>query len=698
MSDRLTPGPEAKARIQAHSEKDFLAFFDELPVAGMQRVARYLPKVDGFRQTSSLGIAQQKIALARRLGRQNVSDRELEALYMIWREWTGATFGNAVAVQELIDQVEDAAENAQDEETRRLAIDNKVDALFAKLNEDSRQNLCTREQIERFLEFSPLPQTDTARRLTASSKASSEVKHDTAFNELPDRLQRAETDLKEVRAQIDRTSERTDQNLRSVTEALSDVRELRTTTSQSKQEIDRLRADGQQHAAEQSRIKEEVTAKEKATDTRLKSLSDQVNDARLELQAIRLQIPDGARIDESLAKLATSIVEGDDRERTTTNTAITRFQAELDQLTRDLITLSQDRTFNDKFVSLMARISEVEAQLARAPLAAIPEGAAPAAALTRVLEPASRLLWEPLAFQQSGTATAIETPNQIASGFSAALQTLGLRKQAADVFGEECAAAFIARQAIFLKGAFAVHAARLLAASMSGGSAARLSMPVGLANDQDLRAAIMAAFPPTRQHIGGFVIEGVDVAPMQMVRETIADCLFPRRGMQPHVRIAVIATLSEGMASLPLEKAYFELGPVFDLDLLDWRSAYLGETSVVANTLKPEADQSQWDGFAAENIDTSEAVRLARSFSKRPEPAIEQTILRAFRALHFIRRKPNAVTPLQSLFYGWLLPYWRLQQITRDQVDTELDGGKVNGTEADKRLATLLLDFPEQAG
>lgn len=695
MSDRLIPGTEAKARIQAQPEKDFQGFFDELPVDAMQRVARHLPKIDGFRPTSSLGIARQKSALARKLSRPNATDRDFHGLYLIWREWIYATFKNSATVQELIDQVEDAADSAQDEETRRLAIDNKVDALFAKLNEDSRQNLCTREQIERLLTFSPLPETRTARSMITSAKASSDVDHDTKFNELPERLQRAEGDIKETAAQLRATTERADENMRSVTQALSDIRELRATSTQSKQDIDRLRSDSQRQAAEQSHLKDEVAATGKANDTRFKSFSDQLGELRAAIDSHRAQLPETSRIDEALAKLSVAVAEAAERERVG-SFAVTRLQTDLDQLTRDLIALSDDRTVNDKLVSILARITELEARPAVAPTAPAPPTSGPTSLPAAGF--GATLRCEPIGIGKVGAATPIEALPQVAVGFSTALQSIGLRKPAADALAEECVAALIARQAVFLKGAFSVPAARVLAASVAASTAIRLSIPLGLENDSDVRVSIEAALAERGTQVGAVVIEAVDTAPMHILREVIFDCLTARRGLTTQSRIAVFATLAEGVASLPVEKAYFELGPLFDLDVLDWRTAYAGDTTISPRTLSQAKDQSFWEDLGKEAVDTDEAVRLARLFNTRPDPAVDQVFVRAYRALHLVRKQAATATPLQSLFYGWLLPYWNLRQVTREQVDAELDGGKVNNTSIDQRLATLLKDFAEEGG
>ncbi|WFU16458.1 hypothetical protein [Bradyrhizobium sp. CB3481] len=690
--DRIAPGPEAKARIQTLGEKDFLTFFDELPVAGMQRVSRLLPKIHGFRPTSSLGISQQKAALARRLSRPNASDRDFHNLYLIWREWVDAKFKNAATVQELIDQVEDAPEGTLDEEARRLATETKVDALFAKLNEDSRLNLCTRELIERFMAFSPLPETAVSQKMISSSKAASDVERDLKFSDVPQRLQRTESELKETRASLEAATERIDQNARSLAHALSEIRELRTTTTQSRQEIDRIRADFQQQMGELTRLRDSVSAKDKTTETRLKTQSDSVEELRTRFSSFEAQVPDMSRTQETLAKFSVVMVDASAREQTL-SASVTRIQSELELLTRDLITLSEDRTLSDKIVAIATRVTDLEAK--------------PGAGATGTADQApghvqfgrggtsSRLQWDSLSDPKEACKN-LEAISQIGLAFSEALQAVGLRKSAAEVFGEECAASFAARQALFFKGSFAGYVARGLARSIGGHSVARISLPVGLDSDIELRAAINSAFQ-NGAGIGAIVLDGVDLVPLPIIREAVLDCLTARQKVLADRRIAVFGTFAGGVASLPIERSQFELGPVFDLDLLDWRTGYTGEFAVESGMVSAAADAAIWSELAKQSADIEEASRLARRFVNRREPAVERAILNAFRALS-LARKRTGVTPVQSLFYGWLLPYWHALGVTKDQVDEEVDSGK-DGSAVDPRLAAVLsIDFSQDGG
>jgi hypothetical protein len=73
---------------------------------------------------------RKQTALARKLSKSSATDRDYHGLYLIWREWIYATFKNSASIQELIDQVEEAADATQDEEAH-LTFEGKSDGEIA---------------------------------------------------------------------------------------------------------------------------------------------------------------------------------------------------------------------------------------------------------------------------------------------------------------------------------------------------------------------------------------------------------------------------------------------------------------------------------------------------------------------------------------------------------------------------------------
>jgi hypothetical protein len=282
----------------------------------------------------------------------------------------------------------------------------------------------------------------------------------------------------------------------------------------------------------------------------------------------------------------------------------------------------------------------------------------------------------------------LQSHTDLGRAIAATLQSLGLRKSAAQIFGEECAATVIAKQAIFLKGSFATQTARAIARVIGGAASVRVAMPIGLQNGEELPTAIEQAFETERPTMTALVIEGINRTALDITREVLGDCLDPGFDRAP-ARSAVIATISEGVASLPLELGYCEIGPVFDLNCLDWRAGQSSSAGESASAFSSEADKTLFIQIGNASVDTEEAIRLANAFVTGRDPSIERAFASAYRALHLVRTDIKAVTPLQSLFYGWLMPYWQALGVTKDQIEIELDGGKVNGTAVDPRLTAI---------
>jgi hypothetical protein len=291
----------------------------------------------------------------------------------------------------------------------------------------------------------------------------------------------------------------------------------------------------------------------------------------------------------------------------------------------------------------------------------------------------------------AGNAVAISSYTGLATAFADAVRPLGMRRSGAQLLAEECAAAIAARQAIFLQGAFASRVARALAAATGGAASARLAMPIGVLDSGQLRLAVEEAFASLNDGVGALAIEGINHVPFDLIREIIADCTDPAGPPNaPYRRIAVFATLSPGVASLPIEPEALELGPVFGLDYLDWRTNPNPAPEPRGSFLPAKTDQAIFAQLASARANAEEAVHLAQALAAKRNPAIERSVVRAYQALHLTRSDQKTVTPLHSLFCGWLLPYWRALGISREQIDSAFDGGKIHGALLDGRLTAML--------
>jgi len=693
MSDRLSPSPDAKARFQTLGEKEFHTFFEEIPAPAMQNVARYLPAVDGFRKTSLAGIAKQKTALARKLTKTNANDRDFNGLYLIWRTWIDANFENPKAIHELMDKLEEAADKQASSEARRLTIEQHVDTFLQKLKDESLQNRCTREQIERLFTFSPLPETPAARGIIASAKSATEVDRDATLSELPKRLQLDEDEIERIKSELKKQSERLDQINASVEVFPASLDKVNSNVAEAKVSAQNAQ-DAIEALARVSRTHDDTpkpSAQDNpALDMRIEALAIAVESRRGEIRALASKLED---LDTLLNAVAE--VEGAQKAIQETVLALDRRVAELgsalDQVKRDISDRAHDHALGEQLDAIDKRLYSLEQRPAvpvSPPVLAYETKALTAPSHQEPKRDSVGLRWDSLIASDRTDEKILQSHTDLGRAIAASLQSLGLRKSTAQIFGEECAATVIAKQAIFLKGSFATQTARAIARVIGGTASVRIAMPIGLQNGEQLRAAIEQAFETERPTMTALVIEGINRTALDITKEVLGDCLDPGFDRAP-ARSGVIATISEGVASLPLELGYCEIGPVFDLNCLDWRAGQSPSAGESASAFSSKADKALFTQIGSADVDTEEAIRLANAFVTGRDPSIERAFAGAYRALHLVRTDVKAVTPLQSLFYGWLMPYWLTLGVTKDQIEIELDGGKVNGTAVDPRLAAM---------
>lgn len=692
MTDRLIPSPEARARVKRRGQHELQAFFDEIPAPAMRPLAPYLPPVAGFRRGSPAGIVRQKEALARRLSRPTANESDYRALHMVWRTWIDETQRNAPLIQTLIDELEEAAHKADGPEARKLVIEQHTDSLLQKLKEESEQNRSTREGIERLYNFSPLPETAAAHSIISSAKPAADVERDATYRNLPTRLDQDEREIESIKTKLKVLTDRVGTIADECTKAVGDLPGLRDAIREARSSADAARITVNEHVNKQGPDRDEIDRD--AAESRIKELADDLGALRESVGELVSNLDQLKQLAEAARKLGDTQAKSTEEQKQHA-TRMDQVAGTLEQVRRDVDALLEDRTEADRIAPPSDQIAElaqrVDATAAPLQLSHRTKDSAPhSTSITNALH------WAQL--PTAGEAAAISSYAGLATAFASVLLPLGMRKSGAALLAEECAAAVVARQAIFLQGAFASAVARALAAATGGAASARLAMPIGMQDGGQLRLAIEEAFASLNNGVGGLVIEGINHVPFELIREIIADCVGPAALPNvPYRRIAVFATLSRGVASLPIEPETLELGPVFDLDYLDWRTNPTPAPTPQASFLPAKTDQAILAQLASAKANAEEAVHLAQALAPKRNPVVERSVVRAYQALHLTRSDQKTVTPLHSLFYGWLLPYWHALALSREQVDSEFDGGNVHGAPLDGRLTAMFAaEFPDK--
>ena len=296
----------------------------------------------------------------------------------------------------------------------------------------------------------------------------------------------------------------------------------------------------------------------------------------------------------------------------------------------------------------------------------------------------------------AGKPSVLDTIDAVLLALKGALLSEGLAKSAAESFAQEILAAASAKQAIFLKGAFAREVASACARSLTGGAVARL--PIALGTNQPWAGSVNSLWrQPALEGsaVIAVIVENVNGAAMAVSFDGIADLLASRVDDGRPASI-VFATLIDSPAAFPLEKLYLRLGPVFDLDLMDWR----GKRGKLVNPgeLTPGAIAAMYGLTTAKPTDLEETRRLSALAAGKRDPRFEQIADDAFSALSQLRNENSELTAIQSLQFGWLLPYWTMRSPQTRELDAEIDGGRCDGKKVDVRLKRALDEYGSASG
>ncbi|RUV26383.1 MULTISPECIES: hypothetical protein [unclassified Mesorhizobium] len=278
---------------------------------------------------------------------------------------------------------------------------------------------------------------------------------------------------------------------------------------------------------------------------------------------------------------------------------------------------------------------------------------------------------------------ALATGTEAAALLTSNYAALGLKSPGAAVFAEEVLAAVVTGRVLFLKGSFSTELARATALALAGKHVVRARVPVGFVDAATLDTDVVAALGKQDGMIGALVLERVNNAPFELLADAIADLIRD-------ASVVVMATLADGVSTFPEQPLYLQLGPVFDADVLDWSIFPKANATVSAGalaSLDPKVLSMQLSKGKAQ---TEELLRLLRKDRSLRNPRIERTATAFMSTLESFRTS-NAPTSLQSTSYGWLWPFWRMTGLALEDIEDELDGGRIDSEDhVDTRLQLLL--------
>ncbi|UPJ47664.1 hypothetical protein IVB30_31015 [Bradyrhizobium sp. 200] len=688
-----TPSTEAKTRLQKMGEAAIAEFIGE--VSDLKNLVQYLPTVPGFRKNSQAGIDRQRKELARRLCARSTKksgpeDRDYRALYTIWRAWVLERLGERRTVNAAIDAIEEAS-SGPDGDTKTKNVGTAIIALFTLFQKSSEEGKCSREDIDRAFQLSLFDASQSLRSLIETSRSAADIRRSAEYEQLPSRLSKDEDEIKAVKAQLKDIEQRLDRLAAAVdgwpihrTGLLSAIDDLRASIERRLETLDTAKHDTRPQTADSG-------------DTlAIKALSERIDDLSRQFANLPTDSSQAANEAAERANRRLDVVES-----TLThdeNQAIAEMASRLKMVEERLDREIKVRLSGTTDPSILERLSSIEDALTRdvAP-EPLHETASPSQSSAEIIQNTLPIQVEALAQHVNAPSTSTSTFAGIIAPVAAMFQDFGLKPSAAKVLAEEVCVALLVGQVVFLKGAYATEAARACASLLCNGNAYRLALPLGLQQADDLRRSLQSKIVVTDGFLSAVAIEGINLAAFEICKDVLAELATDgpshSAGRFGFGGALVIATIAHGVASLPVEASYLELGPVLDLDCLDWRSKRPAAREMTALALSKTAAHAVRATLTTKAVDTDEPQKLVQAFLPKRNPRIEHTALSAFTALTACRKEGDLPTPLQSLTYGWLFPLWTARAAPRSEVDIQIDGGKCDASVPDLRLKLLLDDL-----
>jgi hypothetical protein len=640
----------ALARIRDAGEKQFVEFLDEVSKEPSFPSVGLLPPVKGFRKGTATGLAQQKKALANRFvskGGVSATDRNKAdaALYAFWKAWGRKYLGDAPLLSKAIDEIEEALDSDADDVNPASP---QIDGLFLALKDGSSENRCSREQVARFFLFSPFDSSPKIEGAIAGAKSAKDVDRDIALYGLPERLHQDEEDLRGLKDQVSSLASQLDV----VAADILELQALRADKGEKavidaddlvglKAKVEKLAHDGEALHQVVKALGEAVpTPSENAT------VRQRLGDLEVMMQTFGGSLSDAQ---DGLAKAGNLAGEQSVR---------------LDEVETLLLGTQQE-------------LSELRLQAPNASHATS-ISAAP------VPFSGSSLFTERLSVVAAPNVASLTSRDAAQSLLQANLSLLGLKKTAAEVTAREIVAASTSGSVVHFKGSLATVVARVCAVTLAGLCAFRTSVPVGVIAVADIDAAFRTAIGIDPQVLPAIVLEGLNNAPI----ETISDLLRDYVDGTIRPKALFFTSLSSGPSTLPESIKLLELGPILDLDVLDWRLSMSKKPELAAGQVSEALLDVELAGGEGDGVDDFLAALRKRT---RRNPRLESVATR-----HFVNLAPEVAsgsTSLQSAAYCWLIPLWRMNEVDVEHIEQETNGGSCDGPKEDPRLRLLIEDL-----
>lgn len=644
-------------QIKPESTREFINSVSQKEVA---RAVKILPNPPGFRPNSVQGVRRKVHLLTNRLvgnkprGTKN-TQRDYNALGYVWMVWGTEHLGDASVINEYIqrrqelghDEVDDGEKNMEDEES--LALE-----LFEKLRDLSHLDKCTREEIKGYFEFSPFVDTQRLQDVIESSKSSEDVKYGRSIAELPSKVEKAERGISELHGNLNTLYKNKEAIEGKLTVLDAKVENLEHAVSRGNKIVSRaltsLKAVQSDMASNQDRVDELSETQEKQKQQLAKTVD---------------------KLQRDLTKLQDHIKPLFDNSETLENT-VTSLRLELEQM-RELVS---------KFQLIVNPVSDSEDPTEYE--------TKPNAAEAR---PTYSILLERI---KNGDHTeepeTLHQIDELVAAVATNLESLNVFKSSAEALARECVASLAAGQIPYFAGINGKGIAKACAMALAAHESYVLTVPVGVLSPYEFCRKISSLAIDGSEFIGCVIIDGINRSALDTFGECLIEQVNRRRLGDRTLRpMLIMATLTDGPASLPPSLTHVSLGPVFYTDALEWHSRPNSESQMSYSRTLLETWHRIFSQAERTVPDTDEALQILSDFVPMANPLLKGTVITGLRSLSALHANSSGPTELQSLVFGWLAPISIIAGADLEAVDQHFNNGLVDGSVPDKRIRNLLL-------
>ena len=651
---------QAIDRVRQKNPEFTREFINSVSQKEVARAVKILPNPPGFRPNSVQGVRRKVHLLTNRLagnkprGIKN-TQRDYNALGYVWMVWGTEHLGDASVINEYIqrrqelgqDEVNDDEKNMEDEES--IALE-----LFEKLRDLSHLDKCTREDIKKFFDFSPFVDTQRLQEVIESSKSSEDVKYGRSIAELPGRVEKAESDISELHGNLDTLSKNKEVIEGKLTDLDAKIENLEHAVSRGNKIVSRalssLKSVQADMASNQDRVVELSEFQEKQEEYLAKTVG---------------------KLQRDLTELQDLIKPLFNSSETLENT-VSSLRLELDQM-RELVS---------KFQLIVNPVSD-----SKNPSEDVTKpGAGEASASYSIL----------LERIKNGNHTekpeTLHQIDDIVAAVAKNLESLNVFKSSAEALARECVASLAAGQIPYFSGINGKGIAKACAMALAAHESYVLTVPVGVLSPYEFCRKLSSLATNDSEFIGCVIIDGINRSALDTFGECLIEQVNRRRfGDRTSRPMLIMATLTDGPASLAPSLTHVSLGPVFYTDSLEWHSRSNSESQMSYCRTLLETWQQICSQVERTVPDTEEALQILSDFVPVANPLLKGTVITGLRSLSALHANSSGPTELQSLVFGWLAPICIIAGANLEAVDQHFNNGLVDGSAPDKRIRNLLL-------